>query len=639
MFFPKESASIEIDWPVKASCFTSVLSPQDILSSSSGEVILPETVDFDKNGDPVHRGLFCENIFGRKETYRCSCSWFGIALMQETPINKKNIHQFKKHSGSTCQVCGAPITPLKDRLARFGHIKLAAPVTHIWFLKSQPNKIGAVLDLTLEQLEKIIYFEQYAVIESSVESIPAGTLLTEEKYRLQRDAFPDQFKVEIGAEAIRELLARQDMIALSLKLRDDLARTRSKTKMQKLQERLFVIESLRDSGNPPERMVLEIIPVLPPDLRPLIPLEGDKFANSDLNDLYRRVINRNNRLKRLLELDAPDIIIRNEKRMLQEAVDVLFDNGSRGRVITGFNKRRLTSISDSLLIPINLTSRFRDYSYLKNSFQAFLYASHKVNQPELIDVFLAFCRGLCLSFDFSIAEEVKSIKLTTDSKTQYLLGQLFRSGVSVSEDLEEALKWYTKAAEQGDAKAQYFIGIMYHLGHGVIQDLEKAAGFYLKAAEQGMAEAQYFIGQLYYFGQGVIQDLEKAADFYLKAAEQGMADAQAFLGFMYDVGRGIPQDKKEAVVWYTKASEQGNAKAQFRLGLLYDEKKNHKKAFELYTEAAEQEHAAAQNNLGVMYESGRGVKSDDTEAIKWYTKAAEQGDAKAQDNLVRTYLS
>jgi TPR repeat protein len=427
------------------------------------------------------------------------------------------------------------------------------------------------------------------------------------------------------------------MIALSLKLRDDLARTRSKTKMQKLQERLFVIESLRDSGNPPERMVLEVIPVLPPDLRPLIPLEGDKFANSDLNDLYWRVINRNNRLKRLLELDAPDIIIRNEKRMLQEAVDVLFDNGSRGRVFTVFNKRRLTSISDSLLISVNLTNRFRDYSYLKNSFQAFLYASHKVNQPELIDVFLAFCRGLCLSFDFSIAEEVKSIKLTTDSKTQYLLGQLFRSGVSVSEDLEEALKWYTKAAEQGDAKAQYFIGIMYHLGHGVIQDLEKAAGFYLKAAEQGMAEAQYFIGQLYYFGQGVIQDLEKAADFYLKAAEQGMADAQAFLGFMYDVGRGIPQDKKKAIVWYTKASEQGNAEAQFRLGLLYVEKKNYKKAFELYTEAAEQEHAAAQNNLGVMYESGRGVKRDATEAVKWYTEAAEQEHAKAQNNLGAMY--
>jgi len=570
MFFPKESASIEIDWPVKASCFTSVLSPQDILSSSSGEVILPETVDFDKNGDPVHRGLFCENIFGRKETYRCSCSWFGIALMQETPINKKNIHQFKKHSGSTCQVCGAPITPLKDRLARFGHIKLAAPVTHIWFLKSQPNKIGAVLDLTLEQLEKIIYFEQYAVIESSVESIPAGTLLTEEKYRLQRDAFPDQFKVEIGAEAIRELLARQDMIALSLKLRDDLARTRSKTKMQKLQERLFVIESLRDSGNPPEWMVLEIIPVLPPDLRPLIPLEGDKFTGSDLNDLYRRVINRNNRLKRLLELNAPDIIIRNEKRMLQEAVDVLFDNGSRGRFITGFNMRRLTSISDSLLIPVNLANRFRDYSYLKNSFQAFLYASHKVNQPELIDVFLAFCRGLCLSFDFSIAEEeVKSIKLTIDSKTQYLLGQVFHSDVSVSEDLEEALKWYTKASEQGNAEAQFRLGLLYDEE----KNHKKAFKLYADAAEQGHAEAQNNLGVMYASGRGVKRDDTEAVKWFNKAAEQGNATAQHNLGARYDVGRGIPQDKKKAIVWYTKASEQGNAEAQFRLGLLYVEKK------------------------------------------------------------------
>jgi DNA-directed RNA polymerase subunit beta' len=253
-----------------------------------------------------------------------------------------------KHRGVVCEKCGVEVIQSKVRRERLGHIKLAAPVAHIWFLKSLPSKIGAVLDLTLKQLEKILYFEQYAVVESSVDLIPVGSLLTEEKYREYRSSFPGQFHVSIGAEAIRELLARQDLVALSAQLREEMTSTSSKTKRQKLYKRLYVIEAFRDSGNKPEWMVLEVIPVLPPDLRPLVPLEGGRFATSDLNDLYRRVINRNNRLKRLLELDAPDIIIRNEKRMLQEAVDVLFDNGRRGRVITGANKRPLKSLSDML---------------------------------------------------------------------------------------------------------------------------------------------------------------------------------------------------------------------------------------------------------------------------------------------------
>ncbi|HIP82860.1 MAG TPA: DNA-directed RNA polymerase subunit beta', partial [Desulfocapsa sulfexigens] len=209
-------------------------------------------------------------------------------------------------------------------------------------------KIGAVLDLTLKQLEKVLYFEQYAVTHSDTEAVPVGTLLTEEQYRQMREEHPGEFVVGIGAEAIHEMLAAQDLVQLSKTLREEMATTNSKTKRLKYGKRLYVIEAFRDSGNRPEWMVLQVIPVLPPDLRPLVPLEGGRFATSDLNDLYRRVINRNNRLKRLLELDAPDIIIRNEKRMLQEAVDVLFDNGRRGRVITGANKRPLKSLSDML---------------------------------------------------------------------------------------------------------------------------------------------------------------------------------------------------------------------------------------------------------------------------------------------------
>ncbi|NNK93636.1 MAG: DNA-directed RNA polymerase subunit beta' [Desulfobacterales bacterium] len=325
-FFQKPKAPIKFK-AVKIS----LASPEKIMDWSHGEVKKPETINY-RTFKPERDGLFCAKIFGPVKDFECNCGKY----------------KRMKHRGVVCEKCGVEVIQSKVRRERLGHIKLAAPVAHIWFLKSLPSKIGAVLDMTLKQLEKILYFEQYAVVSSEVEAISAATLLTEEKYRQARDEYPGQFRVGIGAEAIRELLASQDLEALSKGLRAEMLATGSQTKRQKLGKRLHVIEAFLDSGNKPEWMILEVIPVLPPDLRPLVPLEGGRFATSDLNDLYRRVINRNNRLKRLLELDAPDIIIRNEKRMLQEAVDVLFDNGRRGRVITGANKRPLKSLADML---------------------------------------------------------------------------------------------------------------------------------------------------------------------------------------------------------------------------------------------------------------------------------------------------
>ncbi len=325
-FFQKPKAPVEFK-NVKIS----LASPEKIMEWTHGEVKKPETINY-RTFKPERDGLFCAKIFGPVKDFECNCGKY----------------KRMKHRGVVCEKCGVEVIQSKVRRERLGHIKLAAPVAHIWFLKSLPSKIGAVLDMTLKQLEKILYFEQYAVVESEVDTLKPGTLLTEEKYREAREEYPGQFKVGIGAEAIRTLLASKKLIELSQRLRDEMANTNSKTKRQKLGKRLFVIEAFRDSGNQPEWMILQVIPVLPPDLRPLVPLEGGRFATSDLNDLYRRVINRNNRLKRLLELDAPDIIIRNEKRMLQEAVDVLFDNGRRGRVITGGNKRPLKSLSDML---------------------------------------------------------------------------------------------------------------------------------------------------------------------------------------------------------------------------------------------------------------------------------------------------
>ncbi|MBM9614645.1 DNA-directed RNA polymerase subunit beta' [Desulfobulbus rhabdoformis] len=309
----------------------SLASPEKIREWSHGEVKKPETINY-RTFKPERDGLFCAKIFGPVKDYECNCGKY----------------KRMKHRGVVCEKCGVEVIQSKVRRERLGHIELAAPVAHIWFLKSLPSKIGAILDMTLKQLERILYFESYAVVTSEVEALPVGSLLNEEQYRNALDEYPGQFRVGIGAEAIREMLMGLDLKELSEILRREMKETGSVTKRTKYGKRLNVVEAFRDSGNRPEWMILEVIPVLPPDLRPLVPLEGGRFATSDLNDLYRRVINRNNRLKRLLELDAPDIIIRNEKRMLQEAVDVLFDNGRRGRTITGPNKRPLKSLSDML---------------------------------------------------------------------------------------------------------------------------------------------------------------------------------------------------------------------------------------------------------------------------------------------------
>ncbi|MCI5129087.1 MAG: DNA-directed RNA polymerase subunit beta', partial [Candidatus Electrothrix sp. AUS3] len=304
----------------------SLASPTKILEWSHGEVKKPETINY-RTFKPERDGLFCAKIFGPVKDYECNCGKY----------------KRMKHRGVVCEKCGVEVIQSKVRRERLGHIQLAAPVAHIWFLKSLPTKIGSILDMTLKEMERILYFESYAVVRSNVESIPAGSLLNEEQYQEALEQFPGEFEVGIGAEAIRDMLKDLDLVELAAQLRKEMKETGSVTKRTKLGKRLNVTEAFRDSGNRPEWMILEVVPVLPPDLRPLVPLEGGRFATSDLNDLYRRVINRNNRLKRLLELDAPDIIIRNEKRMLQEAVDVLFDNGRRGRTITGPNKRPLKS--------------------------------------------------------------------------------------------------------------------------------------------------------------------------------------------------------------------------------------------------------------------------------------------------------
>ena len=251
-----------------------------------------------------------------------------------------------KYRGITCEKCGVEVTLQKVRRERMGHIQLAAPVAHIWFLKSLPSRIGLMLDMTLRDLERILYFEQYVVIEPGLTDLSHRQLLTEEEYLDAQDEYgEDTFRAGIGAEAIREMLSAIDLEQEAEQLREELAEATGELKPKKIIKRLKLVENFIDSGNRPEWMVLTVVPVIPPELRPLVPLDGGRFATSDLNDLYRRVINRNNRLKRLIELRAPDIIIRNEKRMLQESVDALFDNGRRGRVITGANKRPLKSLS------------------------------------------------------------------------------------------------------------------------------------------------------------------------------------------------------------------------------------------------------------------------------------------------------
>ncbi len=309
----------------------SLASPEKIRERSFGEVKKPETINY-RTFKPERDGLFCAKIFGPTKDYECNCGKY----------------KRMKHRGIVCEKCGVEVIPSKVRRERLGHIDLACPVAHIWFLKSLPSRIGALLDMTLKDLEKVLYFEAYVVLDAGDTTLEKGQLLPEDKYAEAMDEYAGQFVAGMGAEAIRELLSEIELVEESEQLRIEMKEATSEAKKKKVSKRLKVINSFRQSGNRPEWMILETIPVLPPELRPLVPLDGGRFATSDLNDLYRRVINRNNRLKRLIELRAPEVIIRNEKRMLQEAVDALFDNGRRGRAITGPSKRPLKSLSDML---------------------------------------------------------------------------------------------------------------------------------------------------------------------------------------------------------------------------------------------------------------------------------------------------
>src|ERR1700746_592885 len=310
----------------------SIASPEKILSWSYGEIKKPETINY-RTFKPERDGLFCARIFGPIKDYECLCGKY----------------KRMKYKGIICEKCSVEVTLSRVRRERMGHIELAAPVAHIWFLKALPPRLGRLLDMTLKSLERILYFESYVVLEPGLTPLEDRQLLSEDEYLKAQELYgADSFTATIGAEAIREMLKALDLDKMQTELRGELASSDSDIKKKKIAKRLKIVEAFQQSGNKPEWMILTQVPGIPQDLRPLVPLEGGRFATSDLNDLYRRVINRNNRLKRLIELRAPDIIIRNEKRMLQEAVDALFDNGRRGRVITGANKRPLKSLADML---------------------------------------------------------------------------------------------------------------------------------------------------------------------------------------------------------------------------------------------------------------------------------------------------
>ncbi len=306
-------------------------SPDLIRSWSYGEVKKPETINY-RTFKPERDGLFCAKTFGPIKDYECLCGKY------------KRL----KHRGVICEKCGVELALAKVRRERMGHIELASPVAHIWFLKSLPSRIGLLLDMTLRDIERVLYFEAFVVVEPGMTELERGQLLNDEIYLDAMEQYGDEFDARMGAEAIRDLLRQIDLEEEIKSLREELPTTNSETKIKKITKRLKLLEAFYESGNKPEWMIMNVLPVLPPDLRPLVPLDGGRFATSDLNDLYRRVINRNNRLKRLLDLNAPDIIVRNEKRMLQESVDALLDNGRRGRAITGTNKRPLKSLADMI---------------------------------------------------------------------------------------------------------------------------------------------------------------------------------------------------------------------------------------------------------------------------------------------------
>ncbi|MBI5893497.1 MAG: DNA-directed RNA polymerase subunit beta' [Deltaproteobacteria bacterium] len=310
----------------------SIASPEKIREWSHGEVKKPETINY-RTFKPERDGLFCAKIFGPVKDFECNCGKY----------------KRMKHRGIVCEKCGVEVIPSKVRRERLGHIDLAVPVAHIWFLRSLPSRIGLMIDMTLKELEKVLYYESYIVIDPKDSELKSGELLSDDRYQKELEKYgPNGFVAGMGADAIQESLKAININDLSSSLRAEMKKTASDAKKKKIAKRLKVIDGFRVSGNRPEWMILNVIPVLPPDLRPLVPLDGGRFATSDLNDLYRRVINRNNRLKRLMELNAPDIIVRNEKRMLQEAADALFDNGRRGKIVTGQNKRPLKSLSDMI---------------------------------------------------------------------------------------------------------------------------------------------------------------------------------------------------------------------------------------------------------------------------------------------------
>ena len=307
-----------------------IASPEMIRQWSYGEVKKPETINY-RTLKPERDGLYCERIFGPTKDWECHCGKY------------KKI----KYKGKICDRCGVEVTKAKVRRERMGHIELAAPCSHIWYFKGIPSRMGLILDISPKVLEKVLYFAAYIVTDPGDAPLALNQVLTEKEYRDMREKYEDDFKAGMGAEAVKALLEQIDLDQLSHQLREEL-KTASSQKKLRIVKRLEVVEAFRESGNKPSWMIMDVLPVIPPDIRPMIQLDGGRFATSDLNDLYRRVINRNNRLKRLLELGAPDIIVRNEKRMLQEAVDALIDNGRRGRPVTGPNNRPLKSLSDML---------------------------------------------------------------------------------------------------------------------------------------------------------------------------------------------------------------------------------------------------------------------------------------------------
>ncbi|MGQ9661829.1 MAG: DNA-directed RNA polymerase subunit beta', partial [Kiritimatiellia bacterium] len=306
-------------------------SPETIRSWSHGEVKNPETINY-RTYKPERGGLFCERIFGPTRDWECSCGKY------------KRI----KHKGVICDRCGVEVTVSRVRRERMGHIELAVPVSHIWFFKCTPSRIGLMLDMTVNALERVLYYEDYMVVEPGDTPLKEKQLLSEIEYREAVEKYGDAFVAKMGAESVRDVLRKIDLDKLMFELEEEVEKTRSKQTRKKLSKRMKLVEGFRRSGTRPEWMILEVLPVIPPELRPLVPLEGGRFATSDLNDLYRRVINRNNRLRNLLQLKTPDVIIRNEKRMLQEAVDAVFDNGRHGRPVTGAGNRPLKSLSDML---------------------------------------------------------------------------------------------------------------------------------------------------------------------------------------------------------------------------------------------------------------------------------------------------